>query len=71
MTFWTILTITALSGILSGTVIQIPYPSHQSCEAATAIVSDTLGFDHSMTCDETATASRSIRPVRNVRYDHD
>jgi hypothetical protein len=62
MTYWTALFITILSGPLEGTTMAIAYPSLQACEAATRQVSATLSYDHSLDCQESTTASASIRP---------
>ena len=62
MTYWTVLWITILSGPLDGAVTGIIYPSLEACEAATRQVSQTLSYDHSLDCEESTTASSSIRP---------
>jgi hypothetical protein len=64
MTYYAILFITALSGPLDGHVSAVLYPSMADCEAATRAVSDTLAYDHTITCEMTDTASGSIRPKR-------
>lgn len=64
MTFWTIMWITALGGMIDGNVTALVYPSLESCEAALSAVSDTLPYDHNMICEETEMPSSSIRPKR-------
>jgi hypothetical protein len=65
MTYYTILFITALSGPLDGHVSELLYPSMADCEAATRAVSDTLAYDHGLSCEESDVPSGSIRPKRN------
>lgn len=62
MTYWTILWITFVNGPLDGNVTYLIYPSHKACMAAHQIVSDTLGYDHQIACEETDTMSASTRP---------
>ena len=62
MTFWTVLWITVLGGAMDGTTTHVLYPSLEACEAALQPVSATLVYDHSMICEESTTASSSIRP---------
>lgn len=69
MTYYTILFITALSGPFDGAQSYVLYPSMAECEAATAKVSDTLGYDHTMRCEASDTPSGSIRPRRNPVYE--
>lgn len=64
MEFWTVLWVTILSGQLEGTVYAIPYATEEACVAATRSVSDSLDYDHSLTCEVTPTLSASIRPKR-------
>ena len=64
MTYWTIMWITALGGVIDGNVTALVYPSLETCEAALSAVGDTLPYDHNMLCEETATLSGSIRPKR-------
>jgi hypothetical protein len=64
MEYWTILWVTVLGGQLDGTVYGIPYTSEVACAEATRTVSDTLDYDHNLTCEVTPTLSASIRPKR-------
>lgn len=64
MTYWTIMWITALGGVIDGNVTALVYPSLETCEAALSAVGDTLPYDHNMLCEETTTLSGSIRPKR-------
>lgn len=64
MTYWTIMWITALGGVIDGNVTALVYPSLETCEAALSAVGDTLPYDHNMLCEETTTLSGSIRPQR-------
>jgi hypothetical protein len=65
MTYYTILFITALSGPLDGHVSDVLYPSMADCMASIVAVSDTLAYDHGLSCEATDTPSGSIRPKRN------
>ena len=69
MTYWTILWITALGGPFDGQTSYMVYPSVEACEAATATISATLPYDHSIECEPTTVLSSSLRPKRNPRYD--
>lgn len=62
MTYWTAMWITVLSGQFAGEDTMLVYPSLEDCEAALTAVSDTLRYDHSIICEESAAASGSIRP---------
>ena len=62
MTYWTILWITALGGPFDGDVSYMVYPSLETCEAATATISATLPYDHTIQCEETTMLSSSLRP---------
>jgi hypothetical protein len=62
MEYWTVLWITILSGPLDGAVTGIIYPSLEACEAALQPISQTLPYDHNLLCEESITASSSIRP---------
>lgn len=64
MTYWTIMWITALGGVIDGNVTALVYPSLETCEAALSAVGDTLPYDHNLLCEETHTLSGSIRPKR-------
>lgn len=65
MTYWTVMLITALGGgYMDGGSMALAYRSLAECEAATAIVSGTLGYDHKVSCIESGVASSSIRPLR-------
>ena len=64
MTYWTILWITILSGPIDGTVYGIPYATEEACRDAKRDVSNTLDYDHNLTCEATTTPSASIRPKR-------
>lgn len=68
MTYWTIMWITALGGMIDGNVTALVYPSLGTCEAALSAVGDTLPYDHNMLCEETTTPSGSIRPQPNPFY---
>lgn len=59
MTFWTVLVITMLNGDYMSYVV---YPSEEACNAARNIVSDTLHYDHKITCIVSEIASGSVRP---------
>lgn len=63
MEYWTIMTVTILSGLLDGAQFAIPFPSMAECEAAAAQISATLSYDHNMGCVQTDTPSGSIRPM--------
>lgn len=63
MEYWTVLWITVLGGPLDGTGSGLLYQSMQECDAARAVISDTLPYDHSLECIETAVISASIRPM--------
>lgn len=69
MTYWTILWITFLGGPFDGESGFMAYPSLETCEKALNVVSDTLPYDHNITCEETGVASSSPRPKRNPRYE--
>ena len=62
MTYWTVLFVTALGGPFDGETSYMVYPSLEACEAATAVISTTLPYDHNMACEETTTLSSSLRP---------
>lgn len=68
MTYWTIMWITALGGVIDGNVTALVYPSLETCEAALSAVGDTLPYDHNLLCEETTTLSGSIRPQPNPFY---
>ena len=68
MDFWTILFVTALGGPFDGESSYMVYPSMETCEQATAVISQTLPYDHSIECEETTMQSSSIRPKRNPFY---
>jgi hypothetical protein len=65
MTYYTFLFITVISGPMTGHVAAVLYTSMAECEAATRTVSDTLAYDHGLSCEATETPSGSIRPKRN------
>jgi hypothetical protein len=46
-----VLWVTILSGPLDGESYGIPYFSEQACRDAKATVSQTLDYDHNMTCE--------------------
>ena len=62
MEFWAIMWITMMGGMLDGETTSVAYPSLDACEAALTPVSNTLPYDHSIVCEETALASGSIQP---------
>jgi hypothetical protein len=62
MEFWTVMWISVLGGDFDNMTSAIAYPSLDACEAALAPVSNTLPYDHSIVCEETALASGSIQP---------
>ena len=62
MTYWTIMWITILGTDLDAETTAIAYQSLASCEAALNVVSETLDYDHSISCEETDVPSGSIRP---------
>jgi hypothetical protein len=64
---WTVLVITILSGPFEGSQSYLIYPSYDACFDAHQIVAATLPYDYKIACEETDTASRSIRPRRNPR----
>jgi len=64
MEYWTIMWITVLSGYLDGSIVALPYETLAQCEAAIPSVSDTLPYDYNIKCEETPTASSSMRPKR-------
>lgn len=63
MTFWTAMWITIWATGFEGSELMVAYPSLAACEAAVPVVSDTLGYDHTITCVESNVASGSIRPL--------
>jgi hypothetical protein len=64
MEFWTVLWITILGGPLDGTRMYLLYPSYEECFANHQTVAQTLSYDYyQVECEETTTASRSIRPA--------
>jgi hypothetical protein len=67
MTYWHVLWITIIGGPLDGSRSYVLYPSYEDCFAAHQIVAATLTYDYQIACQETDTASRSIRPRRNPR----
>jgi hypothetical protein len=69
MTFWHVLWITIIGGPLNGSQSYLIYPSYDACFDAHQIVAATLTYDYQIACQETDTASRSIRPRRNPRYE--
>lgn len=62
MEFWTILWITFLGGPFDGERTFLAYPSLQDCLAATSAVSQTLNYDHNLSCEESTTPSKSFPP---------
>lgn len=64
MTFWTVLWIGFIGGPMDGQHAFVVYPDLAACEAATAQISATLDYDHSLECQETPAARTSIRPQR-------
>lgn len=68
MTYYTIMLITALSGPMAGSQSYVLYTSLEACNAATRAVSETLAYDHTLTCEAGDMPSGSIRPVRNPIY---
>jgi hypothetical protein len=64
MTVWTILVITMLDGTPIGEVL---YVSQQACERSARVVSDTLSYDHALTCQPTGVVSYSVAPQPNPR----
>lgn len=62
MTYWTVLWITIIGGPLDGSQSYLLYPSHDACFAAHQVVASTLTYDYKVRCEETDTASRSIKP---------
>lgn len=67
MTYWTIMTVTILSGGLDGQKFVIPYPSMAECEAATVVISATLSYDHNMVCTETVKPSSPVISPEEMR----
>lgn len=63
-----ILLITALAGPMEGSQSYVLYESLDACHSATSVVSDTLGYDHSLDCIAGGLVS-SPRPVRNPIYE--
>lgn len=69
MEYWTVMWITVLSGVaVEGSTSGLVYPSLKACEEAIAPVVATLPYDFNVICEETATMSRVVRPVRNPIY---
>lgn len=69
MEYWTVMWITVLSGVaVEGSTTGLVYPSLEACEAAIIPVTETLTYDYNVICEETATMSRVVRPVRNPIY---
>jgi hypothetical protein len=64
MTFWTVLWISFLGGPMDGKSSFVVYPDRAACEAGARQISQTLDYDHALECEESTTASRSIRPNR-------
>jgi hypothetical protein len=64
MKFWTVLWITFVGNQWGGESYGIPYESPEACEAATSVVSATLGYEHMMVCEESWVASSSPFPKR-------
>jgi hypothetical protein len=62
MNYWAIMWITILGTDLDAETTAIAYQSLASCEAALSVVSGTLDYDHSISCEETDVPSSSIRP---------
>jgi hypothetical protein len=62
MQFWTALIITFLGGPWDGETTALLYPSMDACLAAHISVSDGLGYDHQIRCEETDVLSSSIKP---------
>ena len=60
--------ITVLGGTMDGSQSYLLYPSMADCDKATAIVSNTLAYDHTITCTDGGLVA-SLRPVRNPRYE--
>lgn len=69
MTYYTIMLITALSGPMAGSQSYALYSSLDACNAATRAVSDTLAYDHTITCEPGDMPSSSPRPKRNPIYE--
>lgn len=69
MTHWTVLWITFLGSPYNEEQAFMIYPSIETCEMATATISSTLSYDHTIECAATDVLSSSIRPKRNPRYD--
>ena len=68
MTYYTIMLITILSGPMENSQSYVLYPSLDACNTATRAVSDTLTYDHTITCEVGDVPSGSIRPKRNPIY---
>ena len=62
MTYWTLMMITILSGPLEGSQQYLVYQTMDSCLAAVNSVTDTLEYDYKVECQDSDTASGSIRP---------
>jgi hypothetical protein len=62
MAVWTFLVVTFIGGPMHGESHRILYPSVAACEAATRIVSPTLGYDHGLRCEPTGQLSASVQP---------
>ncbi len=64
MTYWTIMIVTILSGPMDGTPTNLLFKTPESCEAARAVVFDTLSDDYDLNveCFISDTPSGSIRP---------
>lgn len=63
MTYWTAMWITMWAAGFEGQHLMIVYKSQEACEAALQPVSDGLGYDHTIVCEESNLPSGSIRPM--------
>jgi hypothetical protein len=49
--YMTIMWVTVLSGVLQGDVFGIVYMTEEACRGALSVVSNTLDYDHNLSCD--------------------
>ena len=49
--YMTIMWVTVLSGSLAGDIYGILYMTEDACRSALSVVSNTLDYDHNLSCD--------------------
>jgi len=62
MNTWTLLLVTVLGGPMDGERGGLLYPSMAACLAAHHVISDGLGYNHQIRCEDTGILSSSMRP---------